>query len=121
MLGWAVQSMHDRAILDALHLDSDAITTLEELVMAARVYQRGYYAVKQEGAREAKVDLMVDMLLPVAGADFEEELRMLLDDEQLLSRLDVNTMVDLRFRHGADPAALRRAVRKLLGNPGDLA
>ena len=63
---------------------------------------------------------MVGLLLPVAGADFEGELRMLLDDEQLLDRLDVNTLVDLRFRHGADPAALRRAVRNLLGHPGDL-
>ena len=120
MLGWARQSAHDRAVQDELHLDFDAITTPEELGMTAREYQRGYYAVKEEGRREGQVDLMVDMLLPVAGADFEEELRMLLDDEQLLDRLDVNTMVDLRFRHGADPAALRRAVRKLLDNPGDL-
>ena len=63
---------------------------------------------------------MVDMLLSVAGADFEEELRMLLDDEQLLDRLDVNMVVDLRIRHGADPVALRQAVRNLWGNPGDL-
>ena len=112
--------------------------------MAARAYQRGYYAVREEGrqegwkeswkegwkegwkkgwregARQTKVDLMVDMLLPVAGADFEEELRMLLDAKQLLSRLDVNTMVDLRIRHDADPAALRQAMRNLLDNPGDL-
>ena len=136
MLGWAEQSVHDRAIQDELDLDFDAITTPEELGMAARTYRRGYYAVKeegrqeghqegrqeglQEGARQSKVDLMVDLLLPVAGADFEAELRMLLDDEQLLDRLDVNTIVDLRIRHGADPAALRRAVRDLLGHPGDL-
>ena len=92
--------------------------------MAARAYQRGYYAVReegrQEGAHQTKVDLMVDMLLPVAGADFEGELRMLLDANQLLSRLDVNTVVDLRIRHGADPAALRQAVRNLWGNSGDL-
>ena len=120
MLGWARQSAHDQAIQDELHLDFDAITTPEELAMTARAYQRGYYAVKQEGSRETKVDLMVDMLLPVAGAEFEGELRMLLDDEPLLDRLDVNTMVDLRIRHGADPAALRQAVRKFLGHPGDL-
>ena len=136
MLGWAEQSVHDRAIQDELDLDFDAITTPEELGMAARTYRRGYYAVKeegrqeghqegrqeglQEGARQSKVDLMVDLLLPVAGADFEAELRMLLDDEPLLDRLDVNTMVDLRIRHGADPAALRQAVRNLLGHPGDL-
>ena len=100
--------------------------------MVAREYQRGYYAVREEGrqegrqegrlegARQAKIDLMVDILLPVAGADFDEELRMLLDAKQLLSRLDVNTMVDLRIRHDADPAALRQAMRNLLDNPGDL-
>ena len=96
--------------------------------MVAREYQRGYYAVREEGrqegrlegARQAKIGLMVDILLPVAGADFEEELRMLLDAKQLLSRLDVNTMVDLRIRHDADPAALRQAMRNLLDNPGDL-
>ena len=130
MLGWAAQSVHDQAILDTLHLDLDleTITTPEELTMAARAYQRGYYAVReegrqegrQEGAHQTKVDLMVAMLLPVAGADFDEELRMLLDDEHLLDRLDANTVVDLRIRHDADPAALRQAVRNLLGNSGDL-
>ena len=78
--------------------------------MAARAYQRGYYAVKeegrregrQEGSRQTKVDLMVDMLL---------------GDEALVSRLDVNTIVDLRIRYGTDPAALRQAVRSQLGNP----
>ena len=132
MLDREAQSMHDQAILDALRLDFNAITTPEELAMAARVYhaveeagrwagrQAAWQEGRQEGAREVKVDLMVDLLLPVAGADFEEELRMLLDDEQLLSRLDVNTMVELRLRHGSDPVALRQAVRDLLGNLGDL-
>ncbi len=130
MMGWAAQSVHDRAILNALHLDLETVTTPEELAMAAREYQRGYYAVKeegrregrregrQEGSRQTKVDLMVDMLLPVTGADFEEELRTLLGDEVLVSRLDVNTVVDLRIRYGTNPPALRQAVRSQLGNPG---
>ena len=88
--------------------------------MAAQEYQRGYFAVKEEGRLEglfqAKVDLMVEMLLPTAGTEFEEELRLLLGDERLVSRLDVNTIVDLRIQHGADPAGLRQAVRNRLGS-----
>ncbi|MCE2467555.1 MAG: hypothetical protein J4G06_05975 [Caldilineaceae bacterium] len=61
---------------------------------------------------------MVEMLLPAAGTEFEEELRLLLGDERLVSRLDVNTVVNLRIRYGADPSALRQAVRSQLGNPG---
>ncbi len=108
--------------------------------MAAQEYQRGYFAVKEEGRQEglqegrqegwqeglqegrqkglfqAKVDLMVEMLLPAAGTEFEEELRLLLGNEQLVSRLDVNTIVDLRIQHDADPAGLRQAVRTRLGS-----
>ena len=134
MLAWAEQSAHDRAIQNALHYDLRKITTPEELAMAAQEYQRGYFAVKEEGRQEglqegrqegrqegffqAKVDLMVEMLLPAAGTEFEEELRLLLDDEQLVSRLDVNTIVDLRIQYGADPAGLRQAVRTRLGSAG---
>ena len=108
--------------------------------MAAQEYQRGYFAVKEEGRQEglqegrqkgqkegfqegrkeglfqAKVDLMVEMLLPAAGTEFEEELRLLLGDERLVSRLDVNTIVDLRIQYGADPAGMRQAVRTRLGS-----
>ncbi len=116
--------------------------------MAAQEYQRGYFAVKEEGRQEglqegrqeglqegrqeglqeglqegrqeglfqAKVDLMVEMLLPVAGTEFEAELRLLLGDERLVSRLDGNTIVDLRIQYGADPAGLRQAVRTRLGS-----
>ena len=132
MLAWAEQSAHDQAIQDALHYDLQKITTPEELAMAAQEYQRGYFAVKEEGRQEglqegrqegrqeglfqAKVDLMVEMLLPAAGTEFEEELRLLLGDERLVSRLDVNTIVDLRIQHSADPAGLRQAVRTRLGS-----
>ena len=71
---------------------------------------------RQEGLFQAKVDLMVEMLLPASGTEFEEELRLLLVDERLVSRLDVNTIVDLRIQHGADPAGLRQAVRTRLGS-----
>lgn len=126
MLAWAEQSAHDRAIQNALHYDLRKITTPEELAMAAQEYQRGYFAVKEEGRQEgrqegffhAKVDLMVEMLLPAAGTEFEEELRLLLDDKQLVSRLDVNTIVDLRIQYGADPTGLRQAVRTRLGSAG---
>ena len=130
MIAWAEENVHDRAIQDALHYDLRKVTTPEELAMAAQEYQRGYFAVKEEGRQEglqegrqeglfqAKVDLMVEMLLPAAGTEFEEELRLLLGDERLVSRLDVNTIVDLRIQHGADPAGLRQAVRSQLGNPG---
>ena len=88
--------------------------------MAAQEYQRGYFAVKEEGRQEglfqAKVDLMVEMLLPVVGTEFEEELRLLLGNERLVSRLDVNTIVDLRIQYGTDPAGLRQAVRTRLGS-----
>lgn len=104
--------------------------------MAAQEYQRGYFAVKEEGRQEgrqegfqeglqegrqeglfqAKVDLMVEMLLPAAGTEFEAELRLLLGDERLVSRLDGNTIVDLRIQYGADPAGLRQAVRTRLGS-----
>ena len=100
--------------------------------MAAQEYQRGYFAVKEEGRQEglqegrqkgrqeglfqAKVDLMVEMLLPAAGTEFEEELRLLLGNERLVSRLDVNTIVALRIQHGADPAGMRQAVRTRLGS-----
>ena len=92
--------------------------------MAAQEYQRGYFAVKEEGRQEgrqeglfqAKVDLMVEMLLPAAGTEFEEELRLLLGNERLVSRLDVNTIVALRIQYGADPAGMRQAVRTRLGS-----
>lgn len=124
MLAWAEQSAHDRAIQNAINYDLRKVTTPEELAMAAQEYQRGYFAVKEEGRLEglqeglfqAKVDLIVEMLLPAAGTEFEEELRLLLDDERLVSRLDVNTIVDLRIQYGADPAGLRQAVRNRLGS-----
>ena len=113
---------------DALNYGLRKITAPEKLAMAAQEYQRGYFAVKEEGRQEglqegrqeglfqAKVDLMVEMLLPAAGTEFEEELRLLLGDERLVSRLDVNTIVDLRIQYGADPAGLRQAVCNRLGS-----
>lgn len=85
--------------------------------MAEQEYQRGYFAVKEEGRQEAlfqaKVDLLVEVLLPAAGTEFEKKLRKLLRDEQLVFRLDGNTIVDLRILYSADPAGLRQAVRNL--------
>ena len=85
--------------------------------MAEQEYQRRYFAVKEEGRQEAlfqaKVDLLVEVLLPAAGTEFEKKLRKLLRDEQLVFRLDGNTIVDLRILYSADPAGLRQAVRNL--------
>ena len=48
-------------------------------------------------------------------SEFADELRTLLGDDELLARLDPNTVFDLRLRHGANPAELRQAVRDRLG------
>ena len=135
MRGWSEQSVRDREIFNALQLDWDAITTPEGLTMAAERYQRGYAAVKeeswqaglqeglqegrqaglQEGARNKEVDMLCELLLPVVGREFVDELRTLLGNDGLLARLDPNTVFDLRLRYGTNPAELRQAVRDRLG------
>ena len=147
MQGWSRQSAQDKAILDALQLDWESVTTPEELAMAAVEIRRGYVAVKEAGrqeghqaglqeghqvglqeglreglqeglltgARQTKVDLLCEVLQPVAGQQFVDELRVWLEDEGLLARLEINSIIDLRIRCSADPDSLRQAVRNLLG------
>ena len=163
MQGWSRQSAQDKAILDALQLDWESVTTPEELAMAAVEIRRGYVAVKEAGrqeghqvglqeghqaglqeghqaglreglqeglreglqeglqeglltgARQTKVDMLCEVLQPVAGQQFVDELRVWLEDEGLLARLETNSIIDLRIRYGADPDSLRQAVRNLLG------
>ena len=135
MQGWSRQSTQDKAILDALQLDWEAVTTPEELAMAAVEIRSGYVAVKEAGrqegreegrqegrqeglltgARQTKVDMLCEGLLPAVGRQFVAQLRVWLEDEELLALLDVNRIVELRIRHGADPEALRQAVQNLLG------
>ncbi len=95
--------------------------------MAAEKYQRGYVAVKEEGrqeglqeglqkgARNKEVDMLCELLLPAVGRGFVDELRMLLDNDELLARLDPNTVFDLRLRYGTNPEGLRQAIRDRLG------
>ena len=99
--------------------------------MAAEAYQRGYVAVKeagrqegwlegwhkglQEGARDKEVDILCELLLPVVSREFADELRVLLGDDELRARLDLNTVFDLRLRYGTNPAELRQALRDRLG------
>ena len=99
--------------------------------MAAVEIRSGYVAVKeagrqegreegrqegwQTGARQTKVDMLCEGLLPAVGRQFVEQLRVWLEDEELLALLDVNRIVELRIRYGADPEALRQALRNLLG------
>ena len=95
--------------------------------MAAEAYQRGYAAVKeagwqaglqeglQEGARNKEVDMLCELLLPAVGREFADELRTLLGNDELLARLDPNTVFDLRLRYDTNPAELRQAVRDRLG------
>ena len=128
MRGWSEQSTRDREIFDALQLDWDAITTPEGLTMAAERYQRGYAAVKeaglwegrqeglqeglQEGARNKEVDMLCESRRS-AGSLRTSSGRF--GDDELLARLDPNTVFDLRLRYGANPAELRQAVRDRLG------
>ena len=126
MRGWSGQSDRDKQIFDAIQLDWDAITTPEDLTMAAEAYQRGYVAVKEEGrqegrqeglregARTKEIDMLCELLLPVVGREFVDELRTRLDDDKLLARLDPNAVFDLRFRYGTNPEGLRQAIRDRL-------
>ena len=66
------------------------------------------------GARQTKVDMLCEVLQPVAGQQFVDELRVWLEDEGLLARLETNSIIDLRIRCSADPDSLRQAVRNLL-------
>ena len=110
-----------RGVSDVPHIDRHAITTPEELTVAAETYQRGYVAVKeegrlegrQEGARDKEVDMLCELLRPAVGKEFADELRALLDDE-LRARLDPNIVFDLRLRYGTNPAGLREALRDRL-------
>ena len=123
MRGWSGQSDRDKQIFDAIQLDWDTITTPEDLTMAAEAYQRGYVAVKeegrlegrQEGARDKEVDMLCELLLPAVGREFADELRVLLDDDELRARLDPNIVFDLRLRYGTNPERLRQALRDRLG------
>ena len=91
--------------------------------MAAEAYQRGYVAVKeaglqeglQKGARDKEVDMLCELLQPAVGREFADELRALLDDDELRARLDPNLVFDLRVRYGTNPAGLRQAIRDRLG------
>ena len=87
--------------------------------MAAEVYQRGYVVVKeegrQEGARDKEVDMLCELLLPVVGREFVDELRVLLGDDELRARLGPNAVFDLRLRYSTNPAGLRQAIRDRLG------
>ena len=91
--------------------------------MAAVEIRRGYVAVKEAGrqeglltgVRQTKVDMLCEALQPVAGRQFVDELRVWIEDEELLARLDMSTIIDLRIRYGAEPDSLRQAVRNLLG------
>ena len=69
------------------------------------------------GARQTKVDLLCEVLQPVAGQQFVDELRVWLEDEGLLARLEINSIIDLRIRCSADPDSLRQAVRNFLDKP----
>ena len=90
--------------------------------MAAEAYQRGYVAVKeegrqeglQEGARNKEIDMLCELLLPVVGREFADELRTLLGNDELRARLDPNTVFDLRLRHGTNSEGLRQAIRDRL-------
>ena len=116
----------------------ESVTTPEELAMAAVEIRRGYVAVKEAGrqeghqaglreglqeglqeglltgARQTKVDMLCEVLQPVAGQQFVDELRVWLEDEGLLARLETNSIIDLRIRCSADPDSLRQSVRNLL-------
>ena len=69
------------------------------------------------GARQTKVDMLCEVLQPVAGQQFVDELRVWLEDEGLLARLETNSIIDLRIRCSADPDSLRQSVRNLLDKP----
>ena len=127
MRGWSGQSDRDKQIFDAIQLDWDTIITPEDLTMAAEAYQRGYVAVKEaslqeglqkgwlEGARDKEVDILCELLQPVVGREFVDELRVLLGDDELRARLGPNAVFDLRLRYGTNPAGLRQAIRDRLG------
>ena len=126
-------------ILDVPHRNRESVTTPEELAMAAVEIRRGYVAVKEAGrqegfreglqegfreglqkglltgARQAKVDMLCEALQPAVGRQFVGELRVWIEVEELLARLDISTIIDLRIRYGAEPDSLRQAVRNLLG------
>ncbi len=131
-----------RGVSDVSYIDRDVITTPEDLTMAAEAYQRGYVAVKeegrleglqeaaeayqrgyvavkeegrQEGARDKEVDMLCELLLPAVGREFADELRALLDDDELRARLDLNIVFDLRLRYDTNPEELRQALRDCLG------
>ena len=95
--------------------------------MAAEAYQRGYVAVKEEGrleglqeglqkgSRDKEVDMLCELLLPTVGREFADELRALLDDDELRVHLDLNIVFDLRLRYDTNPEELRQALRDCLG------
>ena len=59
--------------------------------------------------------MLCEALQPAVGRQFVDELRVWIEVEELLARLDISTIIDLRIRYGAEPDSLRQAVRNLLG------
>ena len=59
--------------------------------------------------------MLCELLLPAVGREFADELRALLDDDELRARLDPNIIFDLRLRYGTNPERLRQALRDRLG------
>ena len=116
--GWANHSEHDKKIMESIPRVWNSATTIEELAMAAQAYQRGYLAVKEEGrregARQKELEVLCEVLLPVAGREFVGELRERLNSSPHATRLNVNTVIDLRIRYGADASGLRQAIRNRL-------
>ena len=114
----------------------------EGLQEAAEAYQRRYVAVKEdgrqggwlegwkegwlegwqegwregwrEGARAKEIDFLCELLQPAVGRVFADELRALLDDDELRARLDPNIVFDLRLRYGPNPEELQQALRDRL-------
>ena len=110
----------------------------EGLQEAAEAYQRRYVAVKEEGrqdgrqgwwlegwkegwlegwregARAKEIDFLCELLQPAIGREFADELRALLDDDELRARLDPNIVFDLRLRYGTNPEELQQALRDRL-------
>lgn len=120
--GWARHSDHDRKILAAMPRVGETATTTEELAMAARTYQRGYFAVKEEGrwegARKKEIEILREVLLPVLGRESVDALQKRMDSCQHTTGLDVNTVIDLRIRYGTDTSGLRRAIQNHLEHKG---
>ena len=74
----------------------------------------GWQEGLQKGARDKEVDMLCELLLPAVGSEFADELRALLDDDELRARLDPNIVFDLRLRYGTNPEELQQALRDRL-------